>query len=211
MVRRRVRRSPCAALAVASAVVVAAAAGAGAATAAAAVGRGPGPRYAGTDPDTETYTTSWDSSPFNLESVTDNNLGLMAKFCSEQFCHAGINGLDLWISFEEVRCVVGRRFHDAFIFLSSRYFALYLVLTKISRCKNVYPRGRGQRVHEREKARDTRVISGCVAFLLTQHCWRDVRDAGGDRSTAGTRRVFTLSNPQTTARKTSPGWEEPRT
>lgn len=45
----------------------------------------------------------WDSSPFNLESVTDNNLGLMAKSCAEQFCHAGIDGLDLWISFEEVR------------------------------------------------------------------------------------------------------------
>lgn len=66
-----------------------------------------GPRYhAGSHPDTSTYDTSWDSSPFNLESVTDNNLGLMAKACSEQFCHAGIDGLDLWISFEEVRSML---------------------------------------------------------------------------------------------------------
>lgn len=103
MVRRRERRSTRPAILVAAAsAAVAAAGGAG------AVGGGRGPRYAGTDPKTDTYQTSWDSSPFNLESVTDNNLGLMAKSCSEQFCHAGINGLDLWISFEEVSAT--RRF-----------------------------------------------------------------------------------------------------
>eukprot|EP00752_Nemacystus_decipiens_P001655 g1608.t1 len=95
MVRRRVQRS--------CAILVASAAVAGAGV---IVGGGPGPaRYAGSDPETSTYTTTWDSSPFNLESVTDNNLGLMAKACSEQFCHAGIDGLDLWVSLEEV-CTV---------------------------------------------------------------------------------------------------------
>ena len=57
----------------------------------------------GSSAETETYETSWDSSPFNLDSITDNNLGLLAKSCAEQYCHAGINGLDLWISLEEVR------------------------------------------------------------------------------------------------------------
>lgn len=51
---------------------------------------------------TSTYKSSWDSSPFNLQSVTDNNLGLLCKTCSEFYCLAGVNGLDLWISFEEV-------------------------------------------------------------------------------------------------------------
>lgn len=57
----------------------------------------------GADSDTATYGSSWDSSPFNLESVTDNNLGLTARACAQNFCRAGINGLDLWISMEEVR------------------------------------------------------------------------------------------------------------
>eukprot|EP00903_Cladosiphon_okamuranus_P018832 g17321.t1 len=109
MVRRRGRRSPRAAVIVAvSAVVVAAGAAAAAAAgvAAAGVGGRPGLIDPGNDdPEVEPLTassSSWDSSPFNLESVTDNNLGLMAKSCSEKFCHAGIDGLDLWISFEEV-------------------------------------------------------------------------------------------------------------
>ena len=55
-----------------------------------------------TDPDTFTYESSWDSSPFNLQSVTENNLGLMAKACSQTYCHAGTSGLDLWVSLEEV-------------------------------------------------------------------------------------------------------------
>lgn len=54
------------------------------------------------DPDTFTYGSSWDSSPFNLQSVTENNLGLMAKACSQTYCHAGTSGLDLWVSLEEV-------------------------------------------------------------------------------------------------------------
>lgn len=57
----------------------------------------------GTDSDTSTYESSWDSSPFNLQSVAENNLGLMARACSQTFCHAGITGLDLWVSLEEVR------------------------------------------------------------------------------------------------------------
>lgn len=56
----------------------------------------------GTDEGTDTYVSSWDSSPFNLESVTDNNLGLTAKACAETYCRAGTNGLDLWVSLEEV-------------------------------------------------------------------------------------------------------------
>ncbi|CAM9705010.1 unnamed protein product, partial [Ascophyllum nodosum] len=56
-------------------------------------------------PDTSTFSTSWDSSPFHLEAVTDNGLGLTAKACAERFCHVGINGLDLWLSLEEV-CLV---------------------------------------------------------------------------------------------------------
>lgn len=92
MVRRRGRKSS-----LRGAVLVAAAA-----VAAGAAGAAGKADFAGADPSTETYQTSWDSSPFNLESVTDNNLGLMAKSCSEQYCHAGINELDLWISFEEV-------------------------------------------------------------------------------------------------------------
>lgn len=95
MVRRRGRKSS-----LRGAVLVAAAA-----VAAGAAGAAGKADFAGADPSTETYQTSWDSSPFNLESVTDNNLGLMAKSCSEQYCHAGINGLDLWISFEEVGAV----------------------------------------------------------------------------------------------------------
>lgn len=55
----------------------------------------------GTDP-YASYASSWDSSPFHLESVTDNNLGLTAKACAETYCQAGTNGLDLWISLEEV-------------------------------------------------------------------------------------------------------------
>lgn len=55
------------------------------------------------DDDEPHYVSSWDSSPFNLKDVTDNNLGLMAKACSESYCHAGINGLDLWESLVEVR------------------------------------------------------------------------------------------------------------
>ncbi|CAN0446974.1 unnamed protein product [Ectocarpus sp. 8 AP-2014] len=47
-------------------------------------------------------TSTWDSSPFNLGSITDNNLGLLAKSCSDKFCQAGVDGLDLWVSFEEV-------------------------------------------------------------------------------------------------------------
>lgn len=31
----------------------------------------------------------------------DNNLGLMAKACAN-YCHSGVNGLDLWVSLEEV-------------------------------------------------------------------------------------------------------------
>ncbi|CAB1117214.1 unnamed protein product [Ectocarpus sp. CCAP 1310/34] len=46
-------------------------------------------------------TSSWDSSPFHLDSITDNNLGLLAKSCSDKFCQAGVDGLDLWVSFEE--------------------------------------------------------------------------------------------------------------
>lgn len=106
MVRRRPARRSARAAVLVLASAAAAVAGAASAAAGAVAGGGPGhgpPRYAGADPDTDTYTTSWDSSPFNLESVTDNNLGLVAKSCSEKFCHAGINGLDLWISFEEVR------------------------------------------------------------------------------------------------------------
>lgn len=57
----------------------------------------------GTNSDTSTYSTSWDSSPFHLEAVTDNGLGLTAKTCAENYCHVGINGLDLWLSLEEVR------------------------------------------------------------------------------------------------------------
>lgn len=54
------------------------------------------------DSDAFTYESSWDSSPFNLQSVTENNLGLMAKACSQTYCHAGTSGLDLWVSLEEV-------------------------------------------------------------------------------------------------------------
>lgn len=52
--------------------------------------------------ETSTYTSSWDSSPFHLEKVTDNNLGLTCKSCSASYCSPGINGLDLWISLGEV-------------------------------------------------------------------------------------------------------------
>lgn len=46
---------------------------------------------------------SWSSSPFNLGTVTDNNLGLVSKHCADSFCRTGVNGLDLWICLEEVR------------------------------------------------------------------------------------------------------------
>lgn len=39
----------------------------------------------------------------NNEAIGQNNLGLMAKACSSAYCSAGVDGLDLWISFEEVR------------------------------------------------------------------------------------------------------------
>lgn len=32
----------------------------------------------------------------------DNGLGLLAKTCAESFCRSGVQGLDLWISLEEV-------------------------------------------------------------------------------------------------------------
>lgn len=55
-----------------------------------------------TDLTTYVYESSWDSSPFNLHTVSENNLGLMAKACSQTYCHAGTSGLDLWVSLEEV-------------------------------------------------------------------------------------------------------------
>ncbi|CAN0015859.1 unnamed protein product, partial [Scytosiphon promiscuus] len=57
---------------------------------------------AGVDAEIEpAYSTSWDSSPFNLETQTTNNLGVLARTCSERFCQAGVTGLDLWVSIEE--------------------------------------------------------------------------------------------------------------
>lgn len=37
----------------------------------------------------------------NNSNDEDNNLGLMAKACAS-YCHSGVNGLDLWVSLEEV-------------------------------------------------------------------------------------------------------------
>jgi len=89
-------------------------------------------RSADSSDSTDTYLSlSWDSSPFNLDSVTDNNLGLLAKSCSEQFCHAGINGLDLWISLEEVSSAGRIRRHACTHNLRARDLPKFL--------QNVYP------------------------------------------------------------------------
>ncbi|CAM9722031.1 unnamed protein product [Ectocarpus fasciculatus] len=58
-------------------------------------------------------SSSWDSSPFNLGSITDNNLGVLAKSCSDKFCQAGVDGLDLWVSFEEVCTVMSQPYFAA--------------------------------------------------------------------------------------------------
>ncbi|CBN76169.1 expressed unknown protein [Ectocarpus siliculosus] len=58
-------------------------------------------------------TSTWDSSPFNLGSITDNNLGVLAKSCSDKFCRAGVDGLDLWVSFEEVCTVMPQPYFAA--------------------------------------------------------------------------------------------------
>lgn len=33
---------------------------------------------------------------------TGNNLGLLSKTCSTNFCRRGVSGLDLWMTFEQV-------------------------------------------------------------------------------------------------------------
>lgn len=46
---------------------------------------------------------SWpDDLSNNNAAIADNNLGLLAKACSETYCLTGISGLDLWMSFTEV-------------------------------------------------------------------------------------------------------------
>ncbi len=95
---------------------------------------------------TNTYQTSWDSSPFDLESITDNNLGLLAKSCSEQFCHAGINGLDLWISLEEVslgeRIGSGTRHDPNIEHMTSRNSPNECVSAIFPKCLKFYGRAR---------------------------------------------------------------------
>lgn len=39
----------------------------------------------------------------------DNGLGLLAKTCAESFCRSGVQGLDLWISLEEVSATLNTR------------------------------------------------------------------------------------------------------
>lgn len=39
----------------------------------------------------------------------DNGLGLLAKTCAESFCRSGVQGLDLWISLEEVSATFEHR------------------------------------------------------------------------------------------------------
>lgn len=40
---------------------------------------------------------AWNNSP-----IDDNNLGRVARGCSGRHCHAGVSGLDLWLSLQEV-------------------------------------------------------------------------------------------------------------
>lgn len=48
-------------------------------------------------------SSEWNSSPFKLQSIADNSLGLLARNCAGAYCGAHISGLDLWIHFEQVR------------------------------------------------------------------------------------------------------------
>lgn len=45
----------------------------------------------------------WHSSLENDNGeIGENGLGLLTRACARQYCHAGVQGLDLWLSLKEV-------------------------------------------------------------------------------------------------------------
>jgi len=42
---------------------------------------------------------------WNNAGIDDNNLGRVARRCAARLCHAGVSGLDLWISLLEVSVI----------------------------------------------------------------------------------------------------------
>lgn len=56
--------------------------------------------FVGATTDSSTETSS-DLDDHPNQSIADNNLGMLSHACAS-FCHTGLDGLDLWMSFRDV-------------------------------------------------------------------------------------------------------------